>query len=200
MNKQSYDSTARYFDYFSGGNMRRWSPSQLTLFKNLSGKVLYIGIGTGQEIVNFPEGLNITAADLSFEMLERSNKRVENYSGKINRCQMDAETTGFADNTFDTIVTVCVLCTVKQPMICLQELKRMLKPDGELVMFEHVLSKNPIYGLTLKMMSLITEHLQGTYLDRNTVTNVERAGFKIHSHKNVYLDIVKALVARPKNA
>ena len=128
-------------------------------------------------------------------MLKRSNKRVENYSGKINRCQMDAESTAFADNTFDTIVTVCVLCTVKQPVICLQELKRVLKPDGQLVMFEHVLSKNPVYALTLRMMSYITEYLQGTYLDRNTIDNVEQAGFKIHSHKNVYLDIVKALVA-----
>ena len=109
---------------------------------------------------------------------------------------MDAETTGFADNTFDTVVTVCVLCTVKNPLNCLQELKRVLKPDGKLVMFEHVLSNNSIYALTLKMMSFITEYLQGTYLDRNTVANVEQAGFKIHSHKNVYLDIVKALVAR----
>jgi hypothetical protein len=40
-------------------------------------------------------------------------------------------------------------------------------------MFEHVLSKNPVYALTLKMMSLITEYLQGTYLDRNTVKNFE---------------------------
>ena len=196
MSKQSYDGTARYFDYFAGGDMRRWSLSQRTLFKNLKGEILFIGIGTGQEIVNFPEGLNITAADLSFEMLKRSNKRVQNYSGKINRCQMDAKNTAFANNTFDTIVTVCVMCTVKQPVICLQELKRLLKPDGELVMFEHVLSKNPVYALTLKMMSFITEYLQGTYLDRNTVANVEQAGFKIHSHKNVYLDIVKALVAR----
>ena len=81
-------------------------------------------------------------------------------------------------------------------MNCLQEIKRVLKPGGELVMFEHVLSKNPVYALPLKMMSYITEYLQGTYLDRNTVANVEKAGFKIHSHKNVYLDIVKALVAR----
>lgn len=197
MSKQSYDGTARYFDYFARGDMLRWSPSQRTLFKNLKGKVLYVGIGTGQEIVNFPDGLNITAADLSMEMLKRSNQRVANYSGKINRCQMDAETTGFPDNTFDTIVTVCVLCTVKNPVDCLHELKRVLKPDGQLVMFEHVLSKNWVYGLALKMMSFITETLQRTYLDRDTVSNVERAGFKIHSHKNIYLDIVKALVAKP---
>ena len=80
-------------------------------------------------------------------------------------------------------------------MSCLQEIKRVLKQDGELLMFEHVLSKNPIYALVLKMMSIITKYLQGTHLDRNTVANIEKAGFKIHSHKNAYLDIVKALRA-----
>ncbi len=197
MTEKSYDGVAKYFDLFRGGDMRRWGPSQRTLFKNLKGKVLYIGIGTGQEIVNFPPGLDITAADLSYKMLRQSQTRVQNYAGKIHRCQMDAETAAFADKTFETIVTVCVLCSVKHPVPCLQELKRVLKPDGELVMFEHVLSQNPVYALILKTMSCITEYLEATYLDRDTVNNVEMAGFKIHSHKNVYLDIVKALRAHP---
>jgi ubiquinone/menaquinone biosynthesis C-methylase UbiE len=193
--KKSYDGVARFFDCFRAGDMRRWGPDQRALFKNLKGRVLYIGIGTGQEIVNFPPGLNITAVDMSYEMLTRSRPRVQNYRGNIHLHQMDAQTTAFRDNTFDTILTVCVLCSVKQPVVCLEELKRVLKPDGELVMFEHVLSKNPVYALILKLMSNVTEYLEGTYLDRDTVGNTEKAGFKIHSHKNVYLDIVKALRA-----
>jgi ubiquinone/menaquinone biosynthesis C-methylase UbiE len=192
---KSYDGVAKTFDILRGGDMRRWREDQRSLFKNLKGKILYVGMGTGLEIVNFPAGLDITAVDLSYEMLNRSQQRVENYPGKIHRCQMDAELTAFKDNSFDTVLTVCVLCSVKQPVNCLQELKRVLKPSGELVMFEHVLSKNPVYGLILKTMSNTTEYLEGTYLDRNTVENAERAGFKIHSHKNVYLDIVKALRA-----
>ncbi|MBT3923105.1 MAG: class I SAM-dependent methyltransferase [Nitrospina sp.] len=197
MTAKSYDGVARVFDLLRAGDMRRWEPAQQTLFKNLKGRILYVGIGTGQEIVNFPPGLDITAIDMSYEMLKRSGPRVQNYNGDIHRSQMDAQTTGFRDNTFDTVLTVCVLCSVKHPVNCLQELKRVLKPDGELVMFEHVLSKNPIYGFILKFMSYMTEYLEGTYLDRNTVENAEAAGFKIHSHKNVYLDIVKALRAKP---
>jgi ubiquinone/menaquinone biosynthesis C-methylase UbiE len=196
-NNKSYDGVAKVFDLLRGGDMRRWGPAQQSLFENLKGKILYVGIGTGLETVNFPAWLDITAIDLSYEMLTRSQSRVQNYSGKIRRCQMNAQVTAFADNTFDTVLTVCVLCSVQQPVNCLQELKRVLKPDGELVMFEHVLSKNPVYGLILKSMSHITEYLEGTYLDRNTVENAEAAGFTIHSHKNVYLDIVKALRAKP---
>ncbi len=80
--KQSYDGVARFFDFFAKGDMARWGPSQRSLFKNLRGKVLYIGIGTGQETVNFPEGLDITAVDLSYEMLKRSRQRVAKLSWK----------------------------------------------------------------------------------------------------------------------
>ena len=195
--KQSYDRIAKFFDFLRAGDMRRWNSHQKLLFENLSGNVLYVGTGTGLETVNFPPNLNISAIDLSFQMLECSKNRIEKYLGKINRYQMDAETTAFRDNSFDTVVSVCVLCSVKDPVSCLKEIKRVLKPGGKLVMFEHVLSKNPFYALALKTMSNFTEKLEGTYLDRHTVNNAEKAGFKILSHKNVYLDIVKALVAKP---
>ncbi len=195
--KQSYDRVAKVFDFLRAGDMRRWEIHQKSLFEHLAGKVLYVGTGTGQETVNFPPDLDITAIDLSYAMLERSKVRVKNYPGNINLCQMDAETSAFRENTFDTVVTVCVLCTVKHPIVYLEEIKRVLKPEGKLIMFEHVLSKNPLYALALKTMSNFTERLEGTYLDRNTVNNAEKAGFEILSHKNVYLDIVKALVAKP---
>ncbi|MEK9628956.1 MAG: methyltransferase domain-containing protein [Nitrospinota bacterium] len=195
--KQSYDRVAKVFDFLRGGDMLRWDSHQKSLFKNLKGKVLYVGTGTGLETVNFPPNLNVTAIDLSYVMLERSKERVEKYSGTMNRCQMDAQTTAFRDNSFDTVVTVCVLCTVKNPINCLKEIKRVLKPEGRLIMFEHVLSKNPLFALVLKTMSNFTEKLEGTFLDRDTVKNAEQAGFELVSHKNVYLDIVKALVAKP---
>lgn len=195
--KPSYDRVVKFFDFLRGGDMRRWNSHQKTLFKNLEGKVLYVGMGTGLETINFPTKLDVTAIDLSYSMLEHSKIRVKKYQGKMHLCQMNAEISAFRDKTFDTVVTVCVLCTVAHPIPCLEELKRVLKPDGKLVMFEHVLSKNPLYALALKTMSNFTEFLEGTFLDRDTVNNAEKAGFRILTHQNVYLDIVKALVAKP---
>jgi len=195
--KQSYDRVARIFDFLRKGDMRRWNTDQKSLFKNLSGKVLYIGIGTGLETLNFPADLKITAIDISSAMLKQSKTRAKSYPGKMNLCQMDAETSAFQNHSFDAVVTVCVLCSVKHPVTCLEEIRRVLKPEGKLVMFEHVLSKNPFYAIVLKTMSNLTEFLEGTFLDRNTVSNAEKAGFEIFYHKNVYLDIVKALMAKP---
>ena len=195
--KQPYDRVAKFFDFLRKGDMCRWNAYQKSLFENLSGEVLYIGIGTGLETLNFPTNLKITAIDISSAMLNQSKTRAKTYPGKMTLCQMDAETSAFRDHSFDAVVTVCVLCSVKQPVTCLEEIRRVLKPAGKLVMFEHVLSKNPLYAIALKTMSNLTEFLEGTYLDRDTVSNAEKAGFEIFSHKNVYLDIVKALMAKP---
>ena len=193
--KKNYDGVAKVFDFFRQGDMRRWGSSQKSLFQKMQGKVLHIGVGTGMEIINFPPELHITGIDLSPKMLERALWRADQYQGKINFSLMDAESLAFPDNSFDTIVTVCVFCTVPHPVQGLKECLRVLKPGGEILMFEHVMSKNFIFGLNLKFMSLFTEKLEGTFLDRNTVENVKKAGFKVLSEKNVYLDIVKAIEA-----
>ncbi len=191
--QKNYDGVAKVFDFFRKGDMRRWGGVQKEFFQNMQGNVLHIGIGTGMEIIHFPPGLNITGIDLSPKMLERALWRAKHYQGKIRFCLMNSESLAFPDNTFDTIVTVCVFCTVAHPVAGLRECRRVLKPGGRLLMFEHVMSKNLIYGLSLKFMSLFTEALEGTYLDRDTVANVRKAGFQIQSEQNVYLDIVKAI-------
>jgi len=188
-----YDGVARVFDFFREGDMRRWGHAQKNHFKHMQGKVLHIGIGTGMEIINFPSGLDITGVDLSPKMLERALWRARQYQGKIRFCLMNAESLAFPDNTFDTVATVCVFCTVAHPVAGLKECRRVLKPGGKLLMFEHVMSKNLIYGLSLKFMSLFTTALEGTHLDRNTVENVRKAGFTVQKEKNVYLDIVKTI-------
>lgn len=193
--KKSYDRFAQVFDFFRTGDMRRWGRKQKQHFQQMRGKVLHVGVGTGMEILNFPPDLDITCVDLSPKMLERARWRGTQYQGKVHFALMNAESLAFPDNTFDTAVAVCVFCTVAHPVAGLEELRRVLKPGGKLLMFEHVLSKNPVYGLSLRFMSLLTEALEGTHLDRDTVANVRKAGFTLEYEKNVYLDIVKAIAA-----
>ncbi|UCD10471.1 MAG: class I SAM-dependent methyltransferase [Nitrospinaceae bacterium] len=191
-----YDRLARVFDFFRAGDQRRWGALQKEFFKGLSGQVLHVGVGTGLEILNFPPGLRVTAVDLSRAMLKRARPRARAYSGSFHLTLMNAERLAFPDRCFDHAVAVCVFCSVAHPVAGLREVHRVLKPGGRLLLFEHVLSRHPVHAFHLRFMSLFTSRLEGTHLDRHTKDNVLKAGFTLESDQNVYLDIVKAMVAR----
>ncbi len=197
MAEKNYDKIAKVFDFFRQGDLKRWGHIQRQHFEPMRGRVLHVGAGTGLEIQNFPAGLDITAIDLSPRMLARAHARAGSYRGTLRCVQMNAEALAFPDHSFDTVAAVCVFCTVADPVQGLKEVRRVLKPDGKLLMFEHVLSRNLFYGLSLRFMSLFTTALEGTHLDRDTVGNVRKAGFRVEADRNVYLDIVKAIVAVP---
>jgi ubiquinone/menaquinone biosynthesis C-methylase UbiE len=192
---RGYDGVAKFYDFLKSGDSRRWEKPQMDFFKNLKGRVLYVGIGTGQEIVNFPPNLKIIAIDISAKMLKNAKQRIEEYQGQIYPIMMNAESLGFDDQIFDSIVTVCVFCTVENPVDGFKELRRVLKPGGKIYSFEHVLSQNPLYALILKYMNQLSTRLSGTRLDRDTGLNIRKAGLKIESETNIYQDIVKAFVS-----
>lgn len=73
----------------------------------------------------------------------------------------------------------------------------MLRPGGQLLLLEHVRSGLPLVGRMMDLCNPVTVGLQGVNINRNTVENVERAGFHILEVENLFLDIVKLIVAEP---
>ena len=80
-------------------------------------------------------------------------------------------------------------------MAGLTALRRVLKPGGELFMFEHTGSRYFPFNVMMKLMSKLTEKL-GPSMDRTTVENVEKAGFELLAVEHVFLDVVKIIKAR----
>src|SRR5262249_42671057 len=102
---------------------------------------LMVAAGTGNDFKFFPPSQPIVAIDISPQMLERAAKKAATYQGTIELQMMDVCELLFADASFDTVVTVCTFCSVPRPVISLRELYRVLKPGGQILMFEHVRSK-----------------------------------------------------------
>ena len=103
------------------------------------GHVLEIGIGTGRNLPHYNTALvdELTGLDPELAMHRLAKKRLQKAGLAANLVGLDAEAIPLDDNSFDTVVCTYTLCTIPDPVAALLEMKRVLKPDGELLFCEH---------------------------------------------------------------
>ncbi len=192
--RRKWDEASRTYDLFTFADDRRLGPYKRQLFRKISGVTLMVAAGTGNDFKFFPPGLAVTAIDISAKMLERAKKKAAAYAGALELREMDVCRLDFPDASFDTVVTVCTFCSVPRPIVGLRELYRVLRPGGQMLMFEHVRSGIGVLGILMDLMTPIVSRF-GPDLNRDTVGNVQIAGFRLRRVENVYLDIVKCIEA-----
>lgn len=190
--QRKWDAASRNFDFVTYGDDQRLGPHKRRLFAKMRGATLMVAAGTGNDFRFFPPQQSIVAIDISPKMLEKAAKKAAAYDGVIDLRQMDVCELTFPDTTFDTVATVCTFCSVPKPVAGLRELNRVLKPGGQILMFEHVRSRIGPLGVFLDLMTPLSRRI-GPELNRDTVGNVQKAGFRIRREENVYLDIVKII-------
>src|SRR5882757_5455489 len=134
--RRKWDAASRTLDFFAFAEDRRLGPHKRRLFEKIRGATLWVAAGTGNDFKFLPPNLNVVAIDISPKMLERAAKKEAAYPGAIGLQEMDVCDLKFPDATFDTVITVCTFCSVPKPIVGLRELYRVLKPDGQLLMFE----------------------------------------------------------------
>ncbi len=191
-----WDKAAPNFDIMAGkGAEERWAPFKTELFSHMDGNILFLALGTGLDIATFPTGKNITAIDISPKMLEVAQPRIDNYEGTITAHAMDVHDLDFENDSFDQVFTSCTFCSVPRPIEGLKSLRRVLKPGGELFMFEHTGSRYYPFKVMMTLMTQISRKL-GPDMNRTTVANVMAADFEVLEVNNLFLDVVKTIKAK----
>jgi ubiquinone/menaquinone biosynthesis C-methylase UbiE len=150
------------------------------MLKDLSGRILEIGAGTGANFRHYPGGVKVVATEPDPYMLQRARKRAEEAAADIELQQIAAEKLPFPDASFDYVVDSLVLCSVKDPRNVLAEIKRVLKPGGELRVYEHVRYENPIGALSQDIISPLWQWFAaGCHPNRPTERYLREAGFEL---------------------
>src|SRR5262249_28716654 len=106
-------------------------------------------------------GVKVTGIDLSREMLDKARARVER-RGLTNveaLLEMDAEAMSFPDATFDKVVAMYVISAVPHPDRLLEELHRVCKPDGEILLVNHVSSDNRLVKAVEKGLARFSDKI-----------------------------------------
>lgn len=146
-----------------------------------SGRVLEIGAGTGAMLPHYgPSVTEVVATDVDPHMLARLRRRAARASVPVAVQRVDAETLPFDAASFDTVVVTLSLCTIPDPGAALDEIARVLRPDGRLVFLEHVRSGRPVVARLQSAATPIWRVLAGgCHLDRDTEAAIRGTGLEV---------------------
>lgn len=154
------------------------------LLSEVHGDVLEIGSGTGVNLSFYPASVNnLVLTEPDPHMLARLRGMLgEGYDSKYRIEDFAANALEFPDNSFDSVVSTLVLCSVDSPAATLGEIRRVLKPGGKLYFLEHVIAKNSPHLIKWQkfFQPLWTYMCGNCHLTRDTETYISNAGFVFH--------------------
>lgn len=194
--RNRYNHFASIYDYVDIIGEYFFAPWRKEIWQRLKGlDILEIGVGTGQNLKYYPEGKNYTAIDLSEKMLEKAKKYASKNKIPVKLLQADIHSLPFEDNSFDTVIGTLVFCGVADYSHGLKEVQRVLKPGGQLLLFEHVLSHKKGLRLLMNFLNPVFLKLIGESIDHKTDEKIKEAGFENIRINNLWLDIFKLIEA-----
>ena len=175
-----YDRIARFYDAFDKpmdllGVRRR----RRRLLSRAQGDTLEIGVGTGRNLGLYPSGVDLTGIDVSANMLARARKAAERDHVDAVLELADVQTLPFDDDSFDTVTATCVFCSVADPVAGLKEVARVARPEGQVLLLEHVRPRNRILGWLADLIAPVVRRVVGPEINRRTEDNVSAASLEI---------------------
>ena len=122
--------------------------------------VLEVGVGTGISLSSYRKDCLITAIDVSDGMLEHSQQRIKQYGlDHVTLTNMDAANMKFQENSFDAVMAAYVITAVPDPKVVIQEMIRVCRPGGRIVLLNHFSNGNQLLGSMEKLVSPLCRHL-----------------------------------------
>jgi ubiquinone/menaquinone biosynthesis C-methylase UbiE len=185
----SYDRDMAFLDRVLFGGGRAW------VCRQAAGTVLEVAVGTGRNLAHYPDAVTLTGIDLSPAMLEIARRRAAELGVDIDLRVGDAQALEFPDGVFDTVVCTLSLCGIPDPQRAIDEMKRVLRPGGRLLLLDHVAGTGWAVRAAQRGIEMITVRLAGEHLLRRPLREVQAAGLVLERRDRYRRGIVERLVA-----
>ena len=167
--KHSYTLIAPFYDAAIARATNAARARSLAALPAEPGNVLLAGVGTGLDLPHLPPQHRYVGLDLTHAMLRRALPRAEQVD--FAPVQGDAQRLPFADASFDSAVLHLILAVVPEPAHCFAEIARVIKPGGQVIVFDKFLRRgqpallrrliNPLVRRVATRLDVVFEDLLG---------------------------------------
>jgi ubiquinone/menaquinone biosynthesis C-methylase UbiE len=155
-----------------------------------SGRVLEIGIGTGLNLAHYDKARvdHVVGLDPGVEMHALVRRRASPAGITVELVALSAERIPFEDGAFDTVLSTYTLCTIPDPVAALKEMRRVLKPSGQLIFCEHGLAGDAsVRAWQHRLTPAWSRVAGGCQLDRDIPGLLRQAGLRCVDLQTGYL-------------
>jgi ubiquinone/menaquinone biosynthesis C-methylase UbiE len=158
------------------------------LLNGLSGRVLELGAGAGANFAFYPAQVSqVVAVEPEAYLRAKATEAAASASVRVTVADGTADRVPAEDASVDAAVACLVLCSVPDQSAALAELRRVLRPGGELRFYEHVLSHTPRIARSQRLVdrTFWPRAFGGCHTARDTPTAIANAGFAIERQRRL---------------
>ena len=181
-----YTSYAGFYDQIFGKVFHEGRESAIRkLNVQPNEQILEVGVGTGLALPMYPRHCRIVGIDLSEGMLAKAKERAQAHRlTHVQLQRMDAGAMEFGDDSFDTVVAAYVVTAVPDYRKVVNEMIRVCRPGGRIIMLNHFSNGNKVIAAVEKVISPLTKHL-GWRTDLSLSTVLEWTSLQVASKQKV---------------
>lgn len=194
--RRYWDRTAtRYDERVARVEERYLVPSRRWVCERAVGEVLEVAVGSGLNLPHYPPEVKLIGVDLSEGMLQLARRRAATARCEVELLRTDGSRLPFGDESFDAVVCTFSLCGFPDPRAGVEEMVRVLRPGGSLLLADHVGSTNPFIRLGQWALQAITIPTEGEHWTRRPKRHVKALGLPIVETDRLHHGIIERLHA-----